>query len=689
MLKFLLTAVAISGAAGIKESGRVNPIRRVVTLLQNMQTKVTEEGKKEKELFDRFMCYCKTGTGDLEAAIDAAETKIPQVEKAIAESLALLKQLEDDLAKHKQDRADAKEALATASALREKEAAAYAKESGDLTTNVQALTKAIKVLSDGVAGNFLQTTSASAIRRLAVDAEMSSADRDMLTAFLSQGEGEGYVPQSGQIIGILKQMLDTMKKNLAEVNAAEEEAIKAFKGLAAAKSKEIQANTDAIEAKTVRHGETGVAIVNQKEDLDDTKKALVADKKFLADLETDCKTKEAEWDERSATRAQELLALADTIKILNDDDALELFKKTLPAPSLMQTTAESKDLRRRALTALNGARRQHDSRLSLVAMALRGSSQGFEKVIKMIDDMVALLGKEQVADDEKKAYCEAELDKAEDKLKGLNIQTADLEKAIDDANGQIATLADEIAALEAGIKTLDKEVAEATEIRKEEHATNVETIANDNAAKQLLEIAKNRLAKFYTPKLYKAAPKVELSAENRVVVSMGGTVAPTPAPGGIAGTGVVAFAEVSAHDSRVAPAPPPETWDAYTKKGEEHTGVVEMINMLKADLDKEIAETQVNEKEAQAEYETFMADSAAKRSSDTKSIAMKEAAKADLGAEIQRLTEEKGATMKEAMATAEYIKDMHLDCDWLLQNFQARKDARAGEVESLKNAKAA
>jgi len=298
-----------------------------------------------------------------------------------------------------------------------------------------------------------------------------------------------------------------------------------------------------------------------------------------------------------------------------------------------------------------------------------------------------LLGEEQVADDKKKAYCEAELDKAEDKLKGLNVRTSDLEKAIDEANGQIATLADELAALEAAIKNLDKEVADATEMRKEEHAENAETVANDSAAKQLIEIAKNRLAKFYTPKLYKAAPKTELSAENRVVVSMGGTVAPTPAPGGIAGTGVTAFAQVNLHDNS-APPPPPETWGAYTKKGEEHTGVTEMLNMLKSDLDKEIAETEVNEKESQAEYETFMADSATKRADDTKSIAMKEAAKADLGAEVQKLTAEKGATMKEAMATAEYIKDLHLDCDWLISNFQTRKEARAGEVESLKNAKA-
>merc|ERR1712039_1054447 len=101
-----------------------------------------------------------------------------------------------------------------------------------------------------------------------------------------------------------------------------------------------------------------------------------------------------------------------------------------------------------------------------------------------------------------------------------------------------------------------------------------------------------------------------------------------------------------------------------------------------------MGETEVNEKESQAEYETFMADSAAKRAEDTKSIAMKEAAKADLGAEVEKLSGEKAATMKEAMATAEYIKDLHLDCDWLLANFETRKAARAGEVESLKNAKA-
>merc|ERR1719230_1053615 len=308
----------------------------------------------------------------------------------------------------------------------------------------------------------------------------------------------------------------------------------------------------------------------------------------------------------------------------------------------------------------------------------------------MIDAMVALLGGEQKSDDEKKAWCLKELDTAEDEAKVLDQTVADLEKAIEEANEMIATLKDEIEALEDGIKALDKAVMEATETRKTEHATYVETMAADNAAKDLIGVAKNRLAKFYTPKLYKAAPKIELTAEERVSVNMGGTLAPTAPPGGIAGTGVV-FAEVSAHAQETqqgAPPPPPETWGAYTKKGEEHTGVTTMMDMLVADLDKEIQEMTVEEKDAQAEYEKFMEDAAAKRAADSASVAEKEGAKADEEAELEKLAAEHKDTLMAIMAKEEELKDLHLECDWLLSNFEARKAARAGEVESLKKAKA-
>merc|ERR1740138_1254586 len=186
-----------------------------------------------------------------------------------------------------------------------------------------------------------------------------------------------------------------------------------------------------------------------------------------------------------------------------------------------------------------------DTRLELIALTLRGGTKSFDKVIAMIDEMVGILGEEQASDDKKKAYCLAELDKAEDEKKVLEQKSADLEKAIDEAKEAIATLTDEITALADGIKELDKQVAEATSMREEEHKEYTETMASDNAAKELIGVAKNRLAKFYTPKLYKAEPKRELTSEERIAVNMGGTMAPTAPPGGIAGTGI-SFAQVAA-----------------------------------------------------------------------------------------------------------------------------------------------
>merc|ERR1719253_33715 len=125
--------------------------------------------------------------------------------------------------------------------------------------------------------------------------------------------------------------------------------------------------------------------------------------------------------------------------------------------------------------------------------------------------------------------------------------------------------------------------------------------------------------------------------------------------------------------SGVAPPPPPETFDAYSKQGGESGGVINMLDMMVADLDKEITEIETEEKENQAEYETFMGESAKKRAADAKSIEDKESAKADLEATLIASSEQKGSKTKEAMATAKYLSELHGECDWLLTNFETRK----------------
>merc|ERR1719443_2101557 len=126
---------------------------------------------------------------------------------------------------------------------------------------------------------------------------MNSVDREMLASFLSDGENVGYVPQSGEIVGILKQMKDEIEKDLADAEAAEASALADYESLVAAKKKEIAACTSAIESKMTRVAELGVEIATAKNDLEDTKEGLEEDKGFLANLGKTCEAKKKEWAE--------------------------------------------------------------------------------------------------------------------------------------------------------------------------------------------------------------------------------------------------------------------------------------------------------------------------------------------------------------------------------------------------------
>jgi len=685
-MRMSLALVLCLAATAAAESAGANPIRKVVTMLQSMEKKVQAEGEKEAELFEKYMCYCKTSGGDLSKSIGGAETKIPQLGSDIKEGEAKLAQLKEDLKQHQVDRSAAKQAVADATTLREKEAAAYAKESSEAKANIAAVTGAIKALEKGMAGGFLQTRGASILRHLSVKLDMEDEDRQALKSFLQGTESDSYAPSSGQITGILKTMSDEMTADLKSSTDAENKAIAAFDELVAAKTKEINALTAAIETKMTRVGQLSVEIVQMKNDLGDTEEALIEDKAFLKDLDKNCAKKSAEWDVITKTRSEELLALADTIKVLNDDDALELFKKTLPgaSASFVQMASGSDSTRARALAAVRKAQKVSTSKrpqLDFIALAIQGKKIGFDKVIKMIDEMVATLKTEQLDDDHKKEYCAKQFDLADDKKKSLERAVADLETAIEDQKEGISTTSSEIEALEDSIKALDKSVSEATEQRKEENEDFTELMASDSAAKELLGFAKNRLNKFYNPKLYKAPPKRELSDEDRATLAAGGTLAPTAAPGGIAGTGVTVLAQAK-------PPPPPEAPGAYKKKSGESTGVIAMIDLLIKDLDKEMTVAQTEEKDAQADYETMMKDSASKRADDSKTLADKQGTLADLQAALQASEENKGSTTKELGATVQYIQSLHAECDWLLQYFDVRKEARTSEIDALGKAKA-
>jgi len=113
-----------------------------------------------------------------------------------------------------------------------------------------------------------------------------------------------------------------------------------------------------------------------------------------------------------------------------------------------------------------------------------------------------------------------------------------------------------------------------------------------------------------------------------------------------------------------------------------------MVDLLIGDLDKELTEAQTEEKDAQAEYEKTLDDSAKKRAMDSKSLTDKQSAKANTESSLQANKEEKVSTGKELMAVHEYIQSLHSECDWLMKYYDVRKEAGDAEIDNLKNAKA-
>merc|ERR1719421_889594 len=166
---------------------------------------------------------------------------------------------------------------------------------------------------------------------------VTSDDRGDVLAFL---QGEEDAPGSGEILGMLKAMKDELSRDIAALTKNEEAAVKGFGEMSASKEKEIEFADESIESKKERVGTLAVEIVQLKDEVEDSMKEADEAKKFAATLDKQCAEKKKEWAERCKMRSEEIAAVGEAIAILTDDDALDVFKKALPASALLQGGVE-------------------------------------------------------------------------------------------------------------------------------------------------------------------------------------------------------------------------------------------------------------------------------------------------------------------------------------------------------------
>jgi len=688
----MLAAFCMGAAVATGRSDAIapNPIRKIVTLLQDMQKEVEHEGKKEQELFDKFMCFCDQGVGGLQKTASDAAAQIEDSSAKLEEETSEKSQLEQDLTQHTTDRTQATEDLGKATALREKESSGYQAESASQKSSLDSLGKAIPALEKNLAAASLVQAGDDVPQNLRKVVQsslaLSSSQRSTVLAFLD-GKSEESSPGGGEIVGIMKTIKDEMQKSYDDGVIGEETSAKGFGDLKGAKDAEIKLATQSIEDKGKRVGELGVLVVQRQDTIDDATVEKADAEKFASTLDVDCANKKKEWAVRTKLRNDEISAISEAINILNDDSALDTFSGAQPA--LMQqavvaprsktgtflqgrTTSQTAQLQKaNGFVAAIAARQLAPLRLKFLALSMQSKLRSaakqpeggvdFGAIIKSIDEMMEVLNGETADDEKKKEFCRSEFDKSGDEAKATQDKLDRLGASMEQMNDEVAELGDEIKALTDGIAALDKEVAESTAQRKAEHAEYLETAQLTDAAGQLLKKAKNRLVKFYNPALHK--PEAEEAAPSFLQSSS------------------------SKHSKRVAPPEAPETPEGPYKPNKKSGGIVALMDEMTHELAMSLQEAQLAEKQGQTDYVALMKESQEKREHDSKSITSKSASKATLQSKVTDAKESQASTLEALDNVHGYIADLHGSCDFLLENFDARKEARASELDGLRSAK--
>merc|ERR1719375_49930 len=371
-----------------------------------------------------------------------------------------------------------------------------------------------------------------------------------------------------------------------------------------------------------------------------------------ASLAKNCAVKQQEYDERNKLQKQEMEAIGETITMLNSDDALELFKKTLPsASSFIQISLTSRSKLRRALLSGHHVKSHHS-----MLVALQSSTGGFEKVAAMVDGMVGVLESEQASDDKQDAWCLAELDKAEAEAKAAETDLGDVQAKVEEEQGAVEAITEQIAQLKEGLVELDKNVAEATEQRKKEHQEYIDCSTANQAAVDLLGQAKNRMAKFYNPAMYKEPPK-----ENEEF-----------------------FAQVAMH---TAVARPDAGSFLQYRKAEGGGGVIQMMDQMIKDAELDAAEAKHEEEQSQKDYEEDMMEAKLKREDDSKLIVSQESEKSEKVSALEDFKEQKRSKTGALDILKAKIDNLHKTCDALVEHYAAIKEERKKEEEGLKASK--
>ena len=687
LLGLLLLAAGGFAAAEEPEAAAPRPIRKVITLLQEMKVQAEKDAASDLEAYDKYMCWCETNKKEKTAAIEAAQQEIADLTTFLEEAAAKEGELKSEIAGLEEDIAADEDALASATAVREKEEKAFKGEEADMKETIALLKEAVAVLqkvqllqkhgakdaTKRAETVLLQVRSIVATRFPKFQGVMQRDLFDLLgsmgpsprmrgsdsTAFdqkAAQPTGnaagaKSYNSRSGSIFGILQEMQEEFERDLGEAQAKDLAAEEAFQKLKAAKLSEIKEGTKQKKAKDKQLADLQYKASKAKENKEKAEAAVDADQKFMLTLEKDCKEEEVAYQERLKVRTDEITALSETLKILTDDEARELYDKTM---SLLQVdasqTAKTRALQRSVEHIAEVARRSGNT--ALAALAVRMQLDAFTKVKEMMDKMLAELQTQQKLEYEKNEKCKQDIDVTEDSIKEGEELKADLAEKFTELTDTISTLETSIEELKADVKAMEQSLKAAGEERKAQNKLFQVSVSDQRAVINILNKANKRLQDFYSASLM----------------------------------------QVHAHSQQTpgaaSSAPPPSPKAAGYAKSAGAGGALQLLATVIKDAEAAVVELEVTEQNSQKNYGGFVQDATNSIEADRSAIETKTGEVAEAKSALSETKESQLLNQADIDKLNELLKAHHAECDYVIKYFDMRQEARQEEMDAIKDAKA-
>jgi len=498
---------------------------------------------------------------------------------------------------------------------------------------------------DTLAADGVQATGGWSADEAAVVRRALKAGSAFVQSHHEQSYYPSYTAQSGEIVGILKQLKDEMEADLGESQKQESMRSEEFQILRNAKTAEIEAGEKMEEQKEDELATATNSLAEAKEDLAQEEVSLSENQKFLDNMKATCETADKNFEERKKLRMQEIEAVAQTIQILTEDDARDAMTGTY---SFIQQAKEVDVNRRRAADRLREvAKKAHSPQLSILATSVE--LDAFTKVKKAIDDMIATL-KTQQADEVKKVdWCKAELQQNEMTSAKTEDRKSDMQAKASELESNVHTLEEGILEAQKQISQAQVELQSASLERKYANMDFQRTVGDQMVTVEVLKKAVTRLSKYY---------------DQAALLQSRGRSGEEPAPGSVAPVAQMEY-----------------------KPSAGAAGVMQMLEKLILEAKELMAESKSSEGEAQKAYEETIASTNAQIADLQTLVTVKSKAKAKATKDRIQAEEDLTATVLELEGLGKYKADLHAECDFLLHNFDTRQESRGAEVEALQQAK--